>query len=141
MQIYPYSAISDTLTRDIEELDRLVHRIKTQLQTPQKNKDVLLHWRAIRGILKGKITEDSLTYQRRVRSESERDWFMLVLDTNIDSMIAELTADIRRVTKLKLIDSAIAATVLSMRAKLVTRDTDFTRVKDIEIVLWWVDLK
>ena len=73
MQTHPYSVINDALTRDIEELDRLVHRIKTQLQTPQKNNGVLLHWRAIRGILKGKITEDPLVYQRRVRAESERD--------------------------------------------------------------------
>ena len=73
MQIHPYSAINNTLTHDIEELDRLVHRIKTQLQAPQKDKGALLHWRAIKGILKGKIIENPLAYQRRVRTESERD--------------------------------------------------------------------
>ena len=66
------AASTDALTRDIDELDRLVHRIKTQLQAPQKDKGVLSHWRAIRGVLKGKLTENPLEYQRRIRAESER---------------------------------------------------------------------
>lgn len=68
----PTYTTNPTLTRDIEELDRLVHRIKKQLQAPKTEKGILLHWRAMRGILKGKITEDPLAYQRRVRAESER---------------------------------------------------------------------
>ena len=66
------TAIANALTRDIEELDRLVHRIKMQLEVPQRDKGALSHWRAIKGILKGKLTEDPLAYQRRIRAESER---------------------------------------------------------------------
>ena len=65
-------ATTNTIARDLDELDRLVHRIKTQLQTPSRNDGQVLHWRAMRGILKGKITEDPLAYQRRIRAESER---------------------------------------------------------------------
>lgn len=60
------------LERELNELDRLLHRIKEQLRTPQESGVRLSHWRAIRGILKGKLTEDPLAYQRRIRAESER---------------------------------------------------------------------
>ena len=72
MKQYGITSPTDAITRDLEELDRLVHRIKTQLQTSQKEHGMLSHWRSIRGILKGKITEDPLAYQRRIRAESER---------------------------------------------------------------------
>ena len=72
MQQHGTPSITNTITRDLEELDRLVHRIKTQLQTHSKDVGRLSHWRAIRGILKGKITEDPLAYQRRIRTDSER---------------------------------------------------------------------
>ena len=68
--------------------------------------------------------------------ERIRAWFKETRLVTLDSMIAERTADIRRATKLKLIDSIIAATALSMQAKLVTRDTDFTRVVELEIMEW-----
>lgn len=62
----------EMLTHDIDELDRLVHRIRIQLQRSGKEYDMLSHWRSMRGILKGKIIEDPLAYQRRIRTESER---------------------------------------------------------------------
>lgn len=72
MQQHETAAVTNTITRDLEELDRLVHRIKMQLHPPIKDMGRLSHWRAMRGILKGKITEDPLAYQRRIRAESER---------------------------------------------------------------------
>jgi len=56
MQIAPYNVVNDTLVRDVEELDRLVHRIKTQLQSPQKNKGALLHCDAVQAA--GKLVID-----------------------------------------------------------------------------------
>ncbi|MDO8505140.1 MAG: hypothetical protein Q7S48_00975 [bacterium] len=72
MQQQGITPTTNTITRDLEELDRLVHRIKTQLQSSSKDMGRLSHWRAMRGILKGKITEDPLAYQRRIRADSER---------------------------------------------------------------------
>ena len=72
MQQHGTTSTSNTITRDLEELDRLVHRIKMQLHAPSKDKSQLYHWRGMRGILKGKIVEDPLVYQRRIRAESER---------------------------------------------------------------------
>lgn len=65
-------ADTETLTRELDELDRVLHRVRIRLQGLPKKKSQLEHWREMKGILKGKITEDPLTYQRRIRAESER---------------------------------------------------------------------
>lgn len=65
-------ADTEILTRELDELDRVLHRVRTRLQGLPKKKSQLEHWREMKGILKGKITEDPLTYQRRIRAESER---------------------------------------------------------------------
>lgn len=65
-----------------------------------------------------------------------RRWFDEVTLIPLDGEIAERAADIRRATKLKLIDSIIAATATLYAASLVTRDEDFHRVPALEIVIW-----
>ena len=68
------STLTDTKTiaYELDELDRLLHRIRMRIATPKTQAAQLSHWREMRGILKGKITEDPLVYQRRIRAESER---------------------------------------------------------------------
>lgn len=65
-----------------------------------------------------------------------REWFNGVQLISLDSEIAEKAADVRRETRLKLIDSVIAATALAHRAKLATRDEDFNRVSELTVLKW-----
>ena len=53
----------------------------------------------------------------------------------IDRTIARLTAKIRRETKIKFPDGAIAATAIFTRTPLITRNLkDFKQVKDLKII-------
>lgn len=69
------STITDpqTLGRELDELDRLIHRIKERLSTPKDLHRVSSYdaLRKLRGILKGKLVEDPLHYQQRIRAESD----------------------------------------------------------------------
>ena len=59
--------ITTELERALDELDRLIHRSKALLRpAPMYNA-----WEAGRGLLKGKIVEDPLAYQKRIRGEEE----------------------------------------------------------------------
>lgn len=63
----------EIISRELDELDRLLHRIRSRLMTPASTKVASLsHWRKMRGALKGKIVEDPTAYQKRIRKESER---------------------------------------------------------------------
>lgn len=66
------AADSQLLTRELDALDRVLHHIKSLLRAAPKTETDLAHWRAMRGTLRGKLAEDPLAYQRRVRAESER---------------------------------------------------------------------
>lgn len=52
----------------------------------------------------------------------------------LDDQIAYQAATMSRIYKLKIMDSAIAATAISQRIPLVTRDKQFRKVKELEIV-------
>ena len=64
----------ELLSRELDELDRLLHRIKERIPSvtsqgvPSGSYTAL---RKLRGMLKGKIEEDPLAYQQRVRAESD----------------------------------------------------------------------
>lgn len=66
---------TETLNRELTELDRLLHRIQGHIQltaaiskpkTPQEIREV---WKRTGGILKDKITEDPVEWQRKIRAE------------------------------------------------------------------------
>lgn len=59
-----------------------------------------------------------------------------VVVREFDLSLAEQSAAIRRETKLKLTDSAIAATALAHGASLATRDQQFKRVHGLTILEW-----
>lgn len=61
------------LAHALEEMDRLIHRSKALLQHVQKSsiEERLRAWESGCGLLKGKITEDPVAYQRRVRDEED----------------------------------------------------------------------
>lgn len=52
-----------------------------------------------------------------------------------DSRIAGLAASIRRQSKLKLSDAAIAATALSLNVPLLTRDHHFRKIKELTLAI------
>ena len=84
------------------------------------------------------VKAETLSYANLGPSILERmqAWFLNTEQLVLDSRIADKAADIRREYRLKLIDAVIAATALSVQAKLVTRDADFMRVSDLETVKW-----
>ena len=85
---------TETLTRELDELDRVLHRVRTQLNVLPKKKSQLEHWREMRGILiphltiaelsdalrnlgnspvmRSKLPEDPVVWQRKIRNESDR---------------------------------------------------------------------
>lgn len=65
-----------------------------------------------------------------------RGWFEGAELAVLDGQIAEQAAEIRRTTGLKLIDSIIAATAFALNAKLISRDQDFKRVPELEVITW-----
>ncbi len=76
---YQQSAVSSreisttALERALEELDQVIHRSKALLQhahTPAVE-ERLRAWESGCGLLKGKITEDPVAYQRRIRDEED----------------------------------------------------------------------
>lgn len=58
---------------------------------------------------------------------------------NITEQIKEKTIEFRRTYKLKLPDCIIAATSQFLGIPLMTADTDFTRVEDINVALYNVN--
>ena len=53
------------LLRLVDELDRVIHRVRpTQKKNPQSDL-----WQSLQGLWKGKLSEDPLAYQRRIRNE------------------------------------------------------------------------
>lgn len=64
----------EVISQDIEKLDELLHSLKGKLGViPVKgaSSSSYLALRSLRGILKGRISEDPLQYQRRIRAESD----------------------------------------------------------------------
>jgi len=61
------------LERALEELDQVIHRSKALLQHTRKSsvEEQLRAWEAGCGLWKGKITEDPVVYQRRIRDEED----------------------------------------------------------------------
>lgn len=62
------------LERVLEELDRVIHRSRALLHGVRSGaKGMSLEkrkaWESLAGLWKGRITEDPLAYQRRVRAE------------------------------------------------------------------------
>ena len=65
---------TETLNRELTELDRLLHRIRERIQpapvlSRTKQDDVREVWKRTAGVLKNKITEDPVEWQRRIRAE------------------------------------------------------------------------
>jgi len=77
-----------------------------------------------------------LSYPKLLPAEKEKFLFqvsqmgILGLDYN-NALIA---ANLKAVYSLKTVDSVIAAAVMSQNAVLVSRDKDFRRIKEIEII-------
>lgn len=73
--IQPVSSGQTThdLEHTLDEMDRLIHRSKALLQRAHKPlvEERLKAWELVRGILKGKIVEDPVAYQRRIRDEED----------------------------------------------------------------------
>lgn len=65
-----------------------------------------------------------------------REWLAGIEIVSFDIQIAEHAAQIRRQTKLKLTNSAIAATALVHGASLATRDQQFKKVPGFTIAEW-----
>lgn len=65
---------TETLTRELNELDRVLHRMRERLASPSgtAGSSSYAALRKLRGILNGKLIEDPLTYQQRIRTESDR---------------------------------------------------------------------
>lgn len=64
----------EVISRDIEQLDELLHSLKGKLggiPAKEASSSSYLALRSLRGILKGRISEDPLQYQRRIRAESD----------------------------------------------------------------------
>lgn len=57
------------------------------------------------------------------------------LNVHVDSVIAREAGRIRRRYGLKLPDAIIAATALVTRTPLVTRDDDFAKVNELELIV------
>lgn len=64
----------ELLSRDLEELDRLLHRIKERIPSAKPQGSPSASYAAfqkLRGMLKGRIGEDPLAYQKRIRAEND----------------------------------------------------------------------
>lgn len=64
----------ELLSRELEELDRLLHRIKERIPSAKPHgipSASYIALQKLRGLLRGKIVENPLAYQQRVRSESD----------------------------------------------------------------------
>lgn len=59
------------------------------------------------------------------------DYFIVI---DVDKNLAEETAAIKRTYRLKFADAAIAATALRTRTSLVTRDKQFRKIKEIQVL-------
>ena len=64
---------TSALEKTLEELDQMVHRSKALLQRVHTSsvEERLKAWESVKGILKGKIDEDPVVYQRRIRDEED----------------------------------------------------------------------
>lgn len=69
----PNDMTTTALERALEELDQVIHRSKAILQHARKPgvEERLQAWKSIRGLWKGKIVEDPVAYQRRIRDEED----------------------------------------------------------------------
>lgn len=65
-----------------------------------------------------------------------KEWLASITVISLDLPLAERAAETRRSTKLKLTDSAVAATALFYHAALATRDQGFRKVKGLKILEW-----
>lgn len=64
----------EVISRDLEKLDELLHSLKGKLgviPAKEASSSSYLALRSLRGMLKGRISEDPLQYQRRIRAESD----------------------------------------------------------------------
>lgn len=104
--------------------------VAKQLHTALENKvDIILPTIAIAEVLGYPHISDSVCLQTE-----------LLISTlsvqSLDLKIAELAAELRRNSGLKLIDCVIAATALSLEGTLVTRDREFKKIKELEVIEW-----
>ena len=74
------------------------------------------------------IDEQTLTHTRQWLSEIS----VLVCDLET----AERAAEIRRATKMKLVDSIVAANALQRHASLASRDKEFQKVPELTLLIW-----
>lgn len=65
-----------------------------------------------------------------------KTWLAALSVLPLDLGTAELSAEIRRETRLKLIDCIVAASALMAGAPLATRDKEFKKVKGLKILNW-----
>ena len=64
-----------------------------------------------------------------------RSFVSQIIMTNLDFLIAESAADLKRNYKMRLADSVIAASALLTHSTLVTRNVrDFEKIKELDII-------
>lgn len=61
-------------------------------------------------------------------------WLEEITIFPIDSFLSRQAARLRRIYKIKTPDAIIASTALFYNAKLVTRDKDFKKIKELEVL-------
>ena len=70
------TATQHTILSELKELDRILHRLTERVAKEHEDKKPAYEQlRMLKGILKGRLTEDPLVYQRRTRRESDAHRF------------------------------------------------------------------
>ena len=65
-----------------------------------------------------------------------REWLETLVVLPLDIEIAERAAELRRATKMKLIDCVVGATAMLHQASLATRDKEFSKMPRLTILAW-----
>ena len=76
----------------------------------------------------------SLSSLTKKQLDNIRDFANNFLSVSVDESLAEKAAYLRRSYDLPIPDACVAATAISKDLPLVTRDTDFQQIKQIEVV-------
>jgi len=76
----------------------------------------------------------SLSRLTKKQIDNIRDFVNNFLSVSVDEGLAEKAAYLRRLYDLPIPDACVAATAILKDLPLVTRDTDFRQIKQIEVV-------
>lgn len=108
------------------------------LQGDEQVVEMLSHWkeegRAI--FISSIVLAETLAYPIITPADAEliRNFVAAAVSVPFDNVVAEIAASLRKKYGLKLPDAAIAATALQLRDPLVTRDRQFLKIKEINVL-------